>query len=187
MPENPPPNLCLSSHRSNPLLHHHHQSLSQAPRKTWLMLTRGQENPLSRYRTTPNRLPARKVMRNSPSGAGWALRLSMTGRDELTGMWPGNAGIVARSATVHGGVGRAWHTILRWGFGTQTNPERFELAEGQCYEFHPTSSPLFLFLPHVSLTFYHCFILIVSPWLMLRLDGCTRQHVALLSLATHSL
>ena len=98
--------LCLSSHHSSPLLHHHHQSLFQAPRKTQLTSTKGQGNPLLRYRTTPNRLLARKVTRNSPSGGGRVPQLSMTGRGRWTGMWQDNAGTVAQSAMVHGGVGK---------------------------------------------------------------------------------
>ena len=48
------------------------------------------------------------------------------------------------------------------------------------------------FLPYLFLSMhrtycFHCFTFIVSPWLELRLEGCTRQLAAWFLLFTHSL
>ena len=177
-------NPCRSSCHSNLLHHHHHQSLSQAPQRTQSTSTKDPENLLSRYKTTP-----RKVARNSPFGAGQTPRLSTTGRDTSTGTPQGGVKTADQLPMVHGGVGRAWRITLKQAFGIRTNPARFDLGEGAVL-WTPLVSSSPPFLPHVLLTFpsfHHCFILIVSPWLMLHLDGCARQHVVQLSLFTHSL
>ena len=58
--------------------------------------------------------------------------------------------------------------------------------------FHSTGLALdpFFLSPYNLLTFssfYYCFTLTVSLWLMLRLDGCAPQHIAWFSSVTHSL
>ena len=180
-----PRNLCPFSHHSN--LPHHLWFLSLAPWRTQSTSMRDWGNPLSKYRTTPNQLLARKVMRNSPSGAGQALQLSTTGRGGSTGTPWDSVETMAQSAMVHGGVEKAWHTIPRWGFGTQTNLEIFELAGGQCYEFHQFSGPFFVFSMHLTHHF-HCFICCTSYLLfslfqpLFRLDWCCALMAALVDI-----
>ena len=139
------PNPCLSSLHSSHLLLHHLRSLFQGPQKTRSMLMRGLRNPLSKSWTALNCSPVRRATKNSPSRAGWTPRSSMTGRGRSTGTWQNGAKTVAQSATGRAGVGRAWCTTLRRGFGTWTNPGRFELAGGQCYDFHRFSGLIFFF------------------------------------------
>ena len=137
------PNPYLSSHHSDHLLLHHHRSLSRVPQKTRSTLTRGLRIPLLKFWMAPNCSPVRRAMRNSPSGAGRTPRLSTTGRGGSTGTWRDGARTVARSATAHDGVGKDWRTTPRRGSGTWTNQGWFELAGGQCYEFHIIRSHLF--------------------------------------------
>ena len=159
-----PPSLYLSSLHSDHLLLHHHQSLFQEHPKTRSTSMRGLRTPLSRYWMARNCLLARKVTRNSPSGAGWTPRLSTTGRGGSTGTWQDGARTVAQSATGHAGAGKASRTTLRQGFGTWTNRGRFELVGGQCYELHRFSGPIFFFhVFYLCFTHYfHCFTFIVS-------------------------
>ena len=180
---------CPSSPHSSHLLLHHHQSLFRELQKTQSTSMKGPRNPLSKSWTALSYSTERKAMKNSLSGAGQTPRLSTTGRGGSTGTWRDDAKTVARSATERDGVERAWRTTRRWGFGTWTNRGRFELAGGQCYEFHRLSGPIFFFHAfYLCFTHrFHCFTFIVSLWLELRLKGCAHQHEAWLSLFTHSL
>ena len=64
-----------------------HQSLSQEHQKTRSTSMREPQTPLSKYWTAWNYLPAKKVMKNSPSGARRTPQLSTTGRGGSTGTW----------------------------------------------------------------------------------------------------
>ena len=119
------------------LFHPHHQFLFQALPKTPLMLMREPGNPPSRSEMTLNQLPGTAmtwVMRSSLFKDGLALQLSTTGRVGSIGVLWNDVEIVDQQATVHGGAGRGWPMTQRQGFGIPTNPERFDLEQGQCYD-----------------------------------------------------
>ena len=135
----------------------HLQFLSRALQKIPLMLMRGPENPLSRSRMILNQLLKTAmtwVTRSSPFKEGSALWLSMTGRAELIGVLWNDVEIVDQQVTGRNGARRGWHTTQRQGFGILTNPEIFDLEQGQCYDF-----PSLLFLHNYSsFSFWHAWI-----------------------------
>ena len=126
-------------------LHPHHQFLFQALQKTPSMSTWRPENPLSRSKMTPSQSPratTTRATRSSFFGDGLVLQLSTIGRAESIGVPQDVVRIVDQQATERNGAGGGWRTTWKWGFGIPTNPERFDLEQGQCYDYFT------LFFPH---------------------------------------
>ena len=164
------------------LSHLHLQFLSQALQKTPLMSTQGPGNPLLKSKTIPNQLlraTMMRAMRNSPFGDGSALQLSTIGKAESIGVPWDVVGIVDQQAMECDGARKGWCMTQRQGFGIPTNLERFDLRQGQCYDFYYLffSSRMFTHL----FSFQHAWI-VCRFTLLFHVDWCCTLMAVLVNL-----